>query len=332
MQDYNYKENTHLEPGEYTISAFNSKCYTNTFSVSAAIKYNNKNSNINVNDYNSAVKHFTISENITDAYWVAADIVVTAGYSTTGETVYPMMSKRYASGEYEPYTGGKPSPSFEYPQSMNFLSPEGNMTIETTDGTDEKRQSFIVETSAGLLGIPVSEGGNYTDENGQQWICDEVDIEKNLYIKRIEKYLFSERDTQELEFNVEKGYIHSMVSADKLGFVPLASGGLWAVGRYAVGFAFDTFFVGADGNLYITTDTDVPRYNGTEMMLARTEPLLLPLSAHGEAEKLLQMYKPATYITNDAGAHMKVEYTIDTKTYIDNKIADLEKAILSAAT
>ena len=35
---------------------------------------------------------------------------------------------------------------------------------------------LIISTPNGLPGVPVSSGGNYTDENGQQWICDEVDF------------------------------------------------------------------------------------------------------------------------------------------------------------
>ncbi len=48
-------------------------------------------------------------------------------------------------------------------------------------------QTLIVSTPDGLPGIPVSSGGNYTDENGQQWVTDEVDLAKGVYIKRIEK-------------------------------------------------------------------------------------------------------------------------------------------------
>ena len=42
-------------------------------------------------------------------------------------------------------------------------------------------------SSSLLPGISVSSGGNYTDENGQQWVTDEVDLAKGVYIKRIEK-------------------------------------------------------------------------------------------------------------------------------------------------
>lgn len=46
-------------------------------------------------------------------------------------------------------------------------------------------QVITVQTSGGLNGIPVSSGGNYTDKSGQQWICDEIDLERGVYIKRI---------------------------------------------------------------------------------------------------------------------------------------------------
>lgn len=36
-----------------------------------------------------------------------------------------------------------------------------------------------------LCGIPVASGGNFTDANGQQWICDEIDFERGVYVQRI---------------------------------------------------------------------------------------------------------------------------------------------------
>lgn len=46
-------------------------------------------------------------------------------------------------------------------------------------------QSMSVTTPNGLPGIPVSSGGNYTDENGQQWICDEVDLGRGVRVQRV---------------------------------------------------------------------------------------------------------------------------------------------------
>ena len=46
-------------------------------------------------------------------------------------------------------------------------------------------QVITVQTSGGLHGIPVSGGGNYTDADGQQWVCDELDFTQGKRIKRV---------------------------------------------------------------------------------------------------------------------------------------------------
>lgn len=46
-------------------------------------------------------------------------------------------------------------------------------------------QTITIPTPGGLPGIPVASGGNYTDSNGQQWICDAVDFAAGMYLRRI---------------------------------------------------------------------------------------------------------------------------------------------------
>lgn len=46
-------------------------------------------------------------------------------------------------------------------------------------------QTLTVQTPNGLPGIPVTSGGNYTDSDGQQWICDEIDFKRGKYVRRI---------------------------------------------------------------------------------------------------------------------------------------------------
>ncbi len=46
-------------------------------------------------------------------------------------------------------------------------------------------QTLTLSTPNGLPGIPVLSNGNYTDPTGQQWICDEVDLERGVYVQRI---------------------------------------------------------------------------------------------------------------------------------------------------
>lgn len=53
-----------------------------------------------------------------------------------------------------------------------------------------REQLLTLPTPTGLPGIPVTSGGNYTDENGQQWICDEVDFERGMKVLRIDKGAF----------------------------------------------------------------------------------------------------------------------------------------------
>ena len=60
-------------------------------------------------------------------------------------------------------------------------------------------QTLTLSAPNGLPGIPVSSGGNYTDENGQQWICDEVDLERGVYVQRINELAFDQ-----LLFSYEK--------------------------------------------------------------------------------------------------------------------------------
>lgn len=74
---------------------------------------------------------------------------------------------------WEPYTGGVPG-----------VNPyEGEINVSVSDGGTQS-QTLTLSTPGGLPGIPVSSGGNYTDENGQQWICDEIDLERGKYVQR----------------------------------------------------------------------------------------------------------------------------------------------------
>lgn len=56
-------------------------------------------------------------------------------------------------------------------------------------------QQLPIPTPNGLPGIPVTSGGNYTDQNGQQWVCDEVDLEKGVKVQRVDKTAFDSTKT-----------------------------------------------------------------------------------------------------------------------------------------
>ena len=80
---------------------------------------------------------------------------------------------------------GTPTP--EAPVDLVSVGDGGFIVVYAMDGIPENNQGVIVQTPNGLPGIPVSSGGNYTDENGQQWICDEIDLIRGVYVQRTKK-------------------------------------------------------------------------------------------------------------------------------------------------
>lgn len=56
---------------------------------------------------------------------------------------------------------------------------------KTTAYEPYREQLLTLPTPNGLPGIPVTSGGNYTDPQGQQWVCDEVDFEKGVKVQRV---------------------------------------------------------------------------------------------------------------------------------------------------
>lgn len=48
-----------------------------------------------------------------------------------------------------------------------------------------REQLLTLPTPTGLSGIPVTSGGNYTDPQGRQWVCDEVDLGRGVKVQRV---------------------------------------------------------------------------------------------------------------------------------------------------
>lgn len=77
---------------------------------------------------------------------------------------------------------GVPSP--ENPIPINSIGDSGSVDVVVSDNNGNS-QTLTINTPNGLCGIPVDTGGNYTDSTGQQWICDEVDLERGVKVQRI---------------------------------------------------------------------------------------------------------------------------------------------------
>lgn len=66
---------------------------------------------------------------------------------------------------------------------------------KTTTYSPYREQLLTLPTPNGLPGIPVTSGGNYTDQSGQQWVCDEVDLERGVKVQRVDKAAFDSTKT-----------------------------------------------------------------------------------------------------------------------------------------
>lgn len=64
-------------------------------------------------------------------------------------------------------------------------------TTPPTAYSPYREQLLTLPTPTGLPGIPVTSGGNYTDQSGQQWVCDEVDLERGVKVQRIKTGVIS---------------------------------------------------------------------------------------------------------------------------------------------
>lgn len=123
-----------------------------------------------------------------------------------------MLTEGSEKKDWEPYTGGKPSPSPDYPQEIQSAGDDGNLSVIVKNPDNEQIQSVSFSTPNGLPGIPVTSGGNYTDENGQQWICDEVDLGRGVYVQRIASFVINAKNANDI--SVTNLYTHVTVAVN----------------------------------------------------------------------------------------------------------------------
>lgn len=178
-----------------------------------------------------------------------------------------------------------------------------------------------------LPGIPVTSGGNYTDSEGQQWICDEVDLERGVYVQRVGIKDFDGSDDEdwggvsEVTDNmrswiaVQGAYRPESDTANGImcsQFNPQVS-----MNKGAFYQNRDRFFFGSGMtlNAWKTHLQSKP----LQLVYILSTPIETPLTAEEIAAfKALRTNHPNTTILNDAGAWMSVKYNADTKSYVEN--------------
>ena len=182
-------------------------------------------------------------------------------------------------------------------------------------------QTLIIPTPNGLPGIPVSSGGNYTDEKGQKWVCDTIEFRNGVaeIVQRISKTIV---DGNKVKFKLSGDLIY-------VNLPLFSSPGIAEMYRSNMNQYFPAeFFRGNTAKDFIwclyeqakkyfeTVDElnafCVEKYEeGDPLTIFYTlrSPTRIPLTAEElAAYKALRTYSPTTTVANDAGAGMSVGY------------------------
>lgn len=182
-------------------------------------------------------------------------------------------------------------------------------------------QTLTLATPNGLPGIPVTKDGNYTDENGQQWVCDEIDLERGKYVQRVKEVNPADYDdwilddsTEPIRFKVNR--IPDTINERKR-FEVLSNRFVFnSENKVGVSFAYaDEIYFYLPST--VTTVEQAKQWfvdNPTTLMYMLGTPIEINLTPEEiAAYKALRTYGPTTVVSNDAGAEMEVTYVADRK-------------------
>ena len=200
-----------------------------------------------------------------------------------------------------------------------------------------REQLLTLPTPNGLPGIPVTSGGNYIDPQGQQWVCDEVDLERGVKVQRVTTIVFS--NSQKFALGVTNTGVRFVAEVNGLKNADLTTADSSAFcSALALGNAGATWTTAnvftINAKLYvrfenITSLDELQQYlQQTPMTLTAllATPIETPLTpAEIAAYKALTAYGPDTVVQAGDGAGVKLEYQRD----VNIAIKKLEDAIAS---
>jgi len=219
-----------------------------------------------------------------------------------------------------------------------------------TDYEPYKGRFLTVQISKGLPGIPVLSDGNYTDPNGQQWICDEIDFERGVYVQRVNESTFDGSSDENWYTLVSANGVHyRMLTRACRGLIKTTVTGAKGVilcSAFPARKADETYLsnmgisVEVDGAISVympecQTLTDFKAYlseNPMTCLTALANPVETALTAEEIAAfKALRTKESICTIINNAGAYMAAAYVPDSMAAIciSKRLSALEDAILS---
>ena len=211
----------------------------------------------------------------------------------------------------------------------NFIiKPQLEVGSVATEYEPYKGQSLTLSIENGLPGLPVDNGGNYVDADGQHWVCDEVDLERGVYIQRIVCTEFNGSENWLKSTDNNNNYMyHTSLSANTVGSSDsmcnrlIDAGGtspLQVEGQttdllgYFVSKKYNVLYVNM--GYYMTENTaDNLKSVLTDKPITVIYPLATPIEIALTTEEMqvyraITTYEPNTTIMNNIGADMKAQY------------------------
>ena len=187
-------------------------------------------------------------------------------------------------------------------------------------------QSLTLQTPNGLPGVPVSKDGNYTDADGQQWVCDEIDLKRGKYVQRvaIEKNnggweLKPSSDISERFFQPRlTNVFQTAVKTAVCNIANFVSWGAPTNDIYAFALNKKVIYFSPPKGAEITAEELNAKLNSLSFPVVVVGELATPIERDLTPEeiaayKALRTYGPTTVVSSDAGAEMEITYRKDKK-------------------
>lgn len=261
--------------------------------------------------------------------------------SGTTQNVNVNIKKVCADGTIKYFGGGKITLDGDEREVKVYIKVDSNKSVNETvrpmvNAGDtplpwepfKSRPELQISTPDGIPGIPVLSDENYTDSNGQKWVCDTLDLAQGIRLNRLKKASLANRPWAKSSNNRFYTQLHD--ASKNIGHCLVlcscyqgTDAGHQLSDNNQISLYRDSNNKYPDENwLYIRDDTvSTPEEMQQKMNQLNAEIIYITASPTKttlpqevmEAYGKLHSNDPVTTIMTDAGAGMKVKYIVDTK-------------------
>lgn len=277
--------------------------------------------------------------------------------SGTTQNVNVNIKKVCADGTIKYFGGGKITLDGDEREVKVYIKVDSNKSVNETvrpmvNAGDtplpwepfKSRPELQISTPDGIPGIPVLSDENYTDSNGQKWVCDTLDLAQGIRLNRLKKASLANRPWTKSSNNRFYTPLHD--ASKNIGHcLVLCSCYQGTDAGHQLSDNNQISLYRDSGNtypkenwLYIRDDTvSTPEEMQQKMNQLNAEIIYITANPTKtilsqeimDAYKSLHAHYPVTTITNDAGTGMKVKYVADTKNFILKMFEEANKMIVN---